>query len=196
MSEPASSRIQAACGGCAFWFTGLQPPRSLTIQKPMASQNLPAAQQSELVIVANTLPVRREELDGELRWAQSPGGLVSALSPIVREAGGCWVGWTGGADDAPAPFRREGILNVAVPVSEAEVAGSYEGMCNSTLVAAVPRRGAAAGVPPALVEPLRGRQPALCRGGQRAGRRPAAGFGFTTTTCNSYRGCCASCGLT
>ena len=99
----------------------------------MAPQHLPAARQSELVIVANTLPVRREEVDGELRWAQSPGGLVSALSPIVREAGGCWVGWTGGADDAPAPFRHEGILNVAVPVSEAEVAGSYEGMCNSTL---------------------------------------------------------------
>ncbi|MYF94568.1 MAG: trehalose-6-phosphate synthase, partial [Holophagales bacterium] len=99
----------------------------------MASQNLPAAQQSELVIVANTLPVRREEVDGELRWTQSPGGLVSALSPIVREAGGCWVGWTGGADDAPEPFRHEDILNVAVPVSEAEFAGSYQGMCNSTL---------------------------------------------------------------
>lgn len=99
----------------------------------MAPQDLPAGQQSELVIVANTLPVRREEVDGELGWAQSPGGLVSALSPIVREAGGCWVGWTGGADDAPEPFRHEGILNVAVPVSEAEVAGSYQGMCNSTL---------------------------------------------------------------
>ena len=99
----------------------------------MAPQHVPAARQSELVIVANTLPVRREEVDGELRWAQSPGGLVSALSPIVREAGGCWVGWTGGADDAPKPFRHEDILNVAVPVSEAEVAGSYQGMCNSTL---------------------------------------------------------------
>ena len=25
----------------------------------------------------------------------SGGGLVTALAPIVRESGGCWIGWTG-----------------------------------------------------------------------------------------------------
>jgi len=87
-----------------------------------------------LVIVANTLPVRRRAgRGGKRRWESAPGGLVSALAPITRRAGGAWVGWSGSAGRAPGPFEHAGITNLPVAVSAAEIEGSYEGVCNRTL---------------------------------------------------------------
>jgi trehalose 6-phosphate synthase len=34
-----------------------------------------------------------------MRWHSSPGGLVSALQPVIEKSGGAWVGWTGEAAD-------------------------------------------------------------------------------------------------
>ena len=42
-------------------------------------------QTSEFVVVSNRLPVSRDE--EENCWLTSPGGLVSALVPILREGG-------------------------------------------------------------------------------------------------------------
>ncbi len=86
--------------------------------------------QSHLVIVANTLPVRRVDRGGRTGWETSPGGLVSALAPIAKREGGAWVGWTGELDRARQPFTHEGLLNVPVTVTAEQVAGSYEGVCN------------------------------------------------------------------
>ncbi|HVR28517.1 MAG TPA: trehalose-6-phosphate synthase, partial [Thermoanaerobaculia bacterium] len=85
------------------------------------------------MIVANRLPVRRTATrGGGDTWTTSPGGLVSALAPIVRERGGAWVGWTGAAGPAPKPFVASGITNLPVSVSRAEVGDFYHGQCNST----------------------------------------------------------------
>lgn len=43
-----------------------------------------------VVVIANRLPVGRSD-DG---WVTSPGGLVSATAPILREWTGSWVGWS------------------------------------------------------------------------------------------------------
>ena len=83
-----------------------------------------------VVAVANRLPVRRAE-DGT--WELSPGGLVTALLPILRESGGAWIGWTGVADDAPEPFVHDGIAQHPVPLSDAENEAYYLGFCNSSL---------------------------------------------------------------
>jgi trehalose 6-phosphate synthase/phosphatase len=83
-----------------------------------------------VVAVANRLPVRRGTT-GE--WELSPGGLVSALVPILRDSGGAWVGWTGAADDAPEPFVHDGIAQHPVPVSDTEHQDFYLGFCNSSL---------------------------------------------------------------
>ena len=41
------------------------------------------------VVVASRLPVDRVEgPDGETSWRPSPGGLVTALEPVMREAAG------------------------------------------------------------------------------------------------------------
>jgi len=85
------------------------------------------------VIVANTLPIRRKREQGRARWVSAPGGLASALTPIVREMGGAWVGWTGGAGTRVAAFRHGNIAMVPIPLSRQEVADYYEGFCNGSL---------------------------------------------------------------
>ena len=82
-----------------------------------------------LVVVANRLPVRREE-DGS--WAPSPGGLVTALTPIL-ERGGTWIGWAGVGSGPAETFRVNNINHVAVSVSDVEIDDYYLGFCNGTL---------------------------------------------------------------
>ena len=84
-----------------------------------------------LVVVANRLPVSR---DGDA-WRPSGGGLVTALRPVVGEAGvdGHWVGWDGGESDIPD--RVDGFDAALHPVAltEDEVHDYYEGFSNRTL---------------------------------------------------------------
>ena len=73
----------------------------------------------DFVVVANRLPVDRVEgPDGELEWRPSPGGLVTALEPVMRKAGGAWVGWSGDAGPAPEPFEADGMHLVGLALSE------------------------------------------------------------------------------
>jgi len=82
-----------------------------------------------IIIAANRLPVMRTD-DG---WAPSPGGLVRALLPMLRDSGGTWVGWTGEPDDAAEPFSVEGVDLQPVPISAEEVGLYYEGFSNDGL---------------------------------------------------------------
>jgi trehalose 6-phosphate synthase len=86
------------------------------------------------VVVAGRLPVDRvDEPGAEEEWRPSPGGLVTALEPVMREANGVWIGWPGSAGPAPEPFEVAGMHLVCVGLSEAEVGDFYEGFCNATL---------------------------------------------------------------
>lgn len=82
-----------------------------------------------LVIAANRLPVRRTA-EG---WETSPGGLVSALQPLVSSNGGMWFGWTGVADDDPGTFEVDGLTLHSVALTTEEIDGYYEGFANDTL---------------------------------------------------------------
>lgn len=87
-----------------------------------------------LVVVSNRLPVDRVvDEDGNASWAQSPGGLVTALEPVMRVNHGAWVGWAGAPDLDAAPFENNGISIVPVPLSEDELEDYYEGFSNGTL---------------------------------------------------------------
>jgi trehalose 6-phosphate synthase len=86
------------------------------------------------VVVANRLPVdRTTDEEGETTWRRSPGGLVTALAPVMRSYDGAWVGWTGVPDDAPDPFVSDDMDLVPIPLSEEEIHDFYEGFCNATL---------------------------------------------------------------
>lgn len=93
---------------------------------------------SDFVVVANRLPVDQELLpDGTTAWKRSPGGLVTALEPLLRRRRGAWVGWPGivdedveGEDD---PIVQEDLELRPVRLSADDVADYYEGFSNATL---------------------------------------------------------------
>ena len=88
----------------------------------------------EFIVVANRLPVDRvSEPDGTTGWKRSPGGLVTALEPVMSKADGAWVGWDGAPGEAEEPFDDQGLRLVPVALSEEEVQQYYEGFSNSTL---------------------------------------------------------------
>ncbi|MBW8485587.1 alpha,alpha-trehalose-phosphate synthase (UDP-forming) [Actinomadura parmotrematis] len=89
---------------------------------------------SEFVVVANRLPVDRVAgEDGVPSWRRSPGGLVSAIAPVMRRREGTWVGWSGAADEELEPFDEDGMHLVPVRQSAEDVQLYYEGFSNATL---------------------------------------------------------------
>jgi trehalose 6-phosphate synthase len=92
------------------------------------------AQSADFVVVANRLPVDLENLpDGSRRWKRSPGGLVTALEPMLRSRDGAWVGWPGLADADVEPLVEDGLHLHPVRLSAQEVEEYYEGFSNGTL---------------------------------------------------------------
>ena len=94
----------------------------------------PTHAEYDFVVVSNRLPVDRvDAADGTSSWTRSPGGLVTALEPVMRSADGAWVGWAGQADLEIAPFENDGVHIIPVPLSEYDIANFYEGFSNDTL---------------------------------------------------------------
>ena len=91
-------------------------------------------QRAQFVVVANRLPVDRiTSPDGQVAWRTAPGGLVTALEPMMRQRGGAWVGWHGAPDEEVEPFEHDGYTVWPVVLSSAEVEDYYEGFSNATL---------------------------------------------------------------
>jgi trehalose 6-phosphate synthase len=108
---------------------------------PPAGRQAPAssaAGESDFVVVANRLPIDMERLpDGSTTWRRSPGGLVTALEPLLRRRRGAWIGWAGIVDDdvdgEDAPILDEDLQLHPVRLSADDVAEYYEGFSNATL---------------------------------------------------------------
>ncbi len=88
-----------------------------------------------IVVLSNRLPFTVQRGPKGLETRRSPGGLVSALEPVLRKRGGTWVGWPGtevrpGELLAPSgePYRV-----VPLQLSETEVTRYYHGFSNRTL---------------------------------------------------------------
>jgi trehalose 6-phosphate synthase len=89
---------------------------------------------ADLVIVANRLPVDRVTLpDGTPGWRRSPGGLVSAIEPVMRANDGTWIGWPGGDDQDLEPFEDDGMHLVPIGLEADEIELFYEGFSNATI---------------------------------------------------------------
>lgn len=89
---------------------------------------------SDFVVVANRLPIDMERLpDGTTSWRRSPGGLVTALEPLLRKQRGAWIGWPGIVDGPEEPIVEDGLQLHPVRLSADDVADYYEGFSNATL---------------------------------------------------------------
>jgi len=92
-----------------------------------------------LIIVANAEPYAHEIAEGELVRVQIPGGLTTALSPLLGE-GDLWIGWgRGGADFEPVDkrnivkIREMGYYLKRVKLSRKEKEDFYLGFSNQCL---------------------------------------------------------------
>jgi trehalose 6-phosphate synthase len=82
-----------------------------------------------VVAVANRLPVH----SGDHGWELSPGGLVTALKPVMSARSGAWVGWDGGSRGTPRHLPELSIELAPVSLTAAQVRDYYHGFANRTL---------------------------------------------------------------
>ncbi len=96
---------------------------------------MPENSESSFVVVANRLPVDRVEGSGDEgpSWRTSPGGLVTALEPVLRKQRGVWVGWPGSRLETDGTFEADGLTLRPVNLDDEEFERYYEGMSNGTL---------------------------------------------------------------
>ena len=90
---------------------------------------------SRLIVVSNRLPVALEREGDSWNVKRTAGGLATAMDPILRRAGGLWIGWSGAdeppAEDAIHSLREQSCIAVDLPADLA--ARFYEGYSNGTL---------------------------------------------------------------
>ncbi len=83
----------------------------------------------QVVAVANRLPVQRANGG----WELSPGGLVTALRPVMTAHSGAWVGWDGGSEGVPSALPDLRVDLEPVSLSAAQVRQYYHGFANAAL---------------------------------------------------------------
>ncbi|WP_374049274.1 trehalose-6-phosphate synthase [Sinomonas sp. ASV486] len=98
-----------------------------------ATEEEAADHRYDFLVVSNRLPVDRVGEGEDSGWRRSPGGLVTALAPVMEHSDGAWVGWHGAPDEELTPFEHEGISVLPVPLSAQELENYYEGFSNATL---------------------------------------------------------------
>lgn len=82
-----------------------------------------------VIAVSNRLPVQQ----GDDGWELSPGGLVTALRPVMASHPGAWVGWDGGTKGMPATLPDSSVRLLPVGLSAAQVRDYYRGFANATM---------------------------------------------------------------
>jgi len=92
----------------------------------------------QLVVVSNRLPVAVYQDQDNWKIKSSPGGLVTALTPTMRQARGLWIGWPGCTTEAPAHYlidQLEGYPYDLEPVllTREQIDRFYDGLSNKSL---------------------------------------------------------------
>ena len=80
-----------------------------------------------LVIAANRLHIHRVEGQGRAAWQVSPGGLVTAMAPILARRGGHWIGWNGTTSPASGDMAVSGLSISPIGLNRTQVADFVRG---------------------------------------------------------------------
>lgn len=96
-----------------------------------------------LVVISNRLPLSLYRDDCGWKTRHSSGGLVTALSPVIRDRGGLWIGWTGTSradltlkdlKTILGPASREtGYRLIPILLDQEEVENYYHGFSNEII---------------------------------------------------------------
>lgn len=94
------------------------------------------AEDSRLIVVSNRLPVSVVRNGNSWETKRSAGGLATAMDPILKRAGGLWIGWSGTKEELPpdaARVLREEQSSIAVDLPPDILEKFYEGYANEAL---------------------------------------------------------------
>ena len=88
-----------------------------------------------LIVVSNRLPVALKQEGDSWQATKSAGGLATAMDPVLKNAGGVWIGWSGAKEDSPElrTQLREEHDCIAVPLPADVAEKFYEGYSNQAL---------------------------------------------------------------
>jgi len=92
-----------------------------------------------MIVLSNRLPITVDWSESRPTVQPSTGGLVTALTPILRQAGGCWAGWTGTDYEPPLSELLNTWSNThsyslyPIYMSPAEKEGFYNGCANQII---------------------------------------------------------------
>jgi trehalose 6-phosphate synthase len=93
----------------------------------------PSYEPADFVVVANRLPLSHAGTPGDDGWLPSPGGLVSALTSVLQNRQGLWIGWPGTSANEEPPSTYEGIRLKTISISAEEYEEFYLGFSNATI---------------------------------------------------------------
>lgn len=94
-----------------------------------------------LVIVSNRLPitVNRDGDSGEWQFSKSVGGLVTALTAVLKDRKGLWIGWPGITEEADLTGllnragRELGCTLKTISLTKEEIDSYYHGFSNEVM---------------------------------------------------------------
>ncbi len=93
----------------------------------------------KFIIVSNRLPFECEIHDEDISIKPGSGGLITALTPILKKHEGVWIGWDGdlngklSADILERETASFDYTMKSVSLTAQEVTNYYDGFCNGTL---------------------------------------------------------------
>ncbi|MBN2082018.1 trehalose-6-phosphate synthase [bacterium] len=94
---------------------------------------------NRLVIMSNRLPVALHEEDGAWTASPAPGGLVTALTPVLKRHSGVWIGWPGTTEQVELAGALEtvsaelGYRLEPVQLNAEQLQGYYYGFSNEII---------------------------------------------------------------
>ena len=93
---------------------------------------------SRLIVVSNRLPITVRHSGSQLEITSSSGGLVTALTPLLQRAGGCWIGSAGmkctpGITQSLRAACDDSFELLPVSIEETEYAEFYAGCSNDII---------------------------------------------------------------